>query len=143
MENFRRSPAWEKMAAELIENDGLLVIQNAMQVKVVCVLSETMKRDARKLPIYAEAEKIPAKYRWATDADAMITIYQMNIANFSEKQKDIALIRELLKILIDETSGERKVLIGDYDLHDFRKVVEVYGADWDKGPTLFDEVKNG
>jgi hypothetical protein len=142
MENFRRSPAWEKMAAELIENDELLVIQNAMQVKVVCVLSETMKKDARKLPIYAEAEKIPPKYKWATDADAMITIYQMNIANFSEKQKDIALIRELLKIFIDETSGERKVLIGDYDLHDFRKVVEVYGADWDKGPTLFDELKN-
>lgn len=59
MENFRRSP---KMAAELIENDKLLVIQNAMQVKVVCVLSETMKKDARKLPIYAEAEKIPPKY---------------------------------------------------------------------------------
>lgn len=142
MEEFVRSPSWERRAAELIENEELLVIQNAMNVKVVCVYSDSGKLDKHKKPVYAEAEKIPAKYRWATDADAMITIYQMNIANFSEKQKDIALIRELLKIFIDETSGERKVLIGDYDLHDFRKVVQTYGADWDKGPTLFDEVEN-
>lgn len=139
MEEFRRSPAWERRAQELIDNEKLLVVQNALNVKVVCVLSEGAKVDKHKNPIYAEAEKIPAKFRWATDADAMLVIYELNMANFSDEQKNIALIRELLKILIDETSGERKVLIGDYDLHDFRKVVETYGAEWDKGPTLFDD----
>lgn len=142
MENFRRSPAWEKMAAELIESDELLVIQNAMQVKVVCVLSETMKKDARKLPIYAEAEKIPPKYKWATDADAMITIYENNMTTFNEQKRKIALIRELLKITVDEDTGDRKVIIGDYDLQDFRCVVNKYGTDWDQAPTLFDEVEN-
>ena len=141
MENFRRSPAWEEMAAELIENDELLVIQNAMQVKVVCVLSETMKKDARKLPIYAEAEKIPPKYKWATDADAMITIYENNMTTFNEKKKQIALLRELLKITVDEDTGDRKVIIGDYDLQDFRCIVDRYGTNWDQAPTLFDEVE--
>lgn len=144
MENFRRSPAWEKMAAELIENDELLVIQNAMQVKVVCVLSETMKKDARRLPIYAEAEKIPPKYKWATDADAMITIYENNMTTFNEQKKKIALLRELLKITVDvdTDTGDHKVIIGDYDLQDFRSVVNRYGTDWDQAPTLFDEVNN-
>ena len=106
MENFRRSPEWEKMAAELIESDELLVIQKAMQVKVVCVLSETMKRDARKLPIYAEAEKIPPKYKWAINADAMITIYENNMTTFNEQKRKIALLRELLKITVDEETGK-------------------------------------
>lgn len=141
MENFRRSPEWEKMAAELIESNELLVIQKAMLVKVVCVLSETMKRDAHKLPIYVEAEKIPPKYKWATDADAMITIYENNMTTFNEKKRKIALLRELLKITVDEDTGDRKVIIGDYDLQDFRSVVKRYGTDWDKAPTLFDEIE--
>lgn len=142
MEEFVRSTDWEERAARLINEDKLLVLQHAMDVEVVCVLSETIKLDKHKNPVYAEAEKIPAKFKWATDADAMVTIYQYNMMQFSETKKDIALLRELLKITIDEDSGERKVVIGDYDLHDFRKVVETYGADWDKGPSLFDEVEN-
>lgn len=139
--DFRRSEKWEKMAAELIENDELLIMQHAMNIKVVCVLSETMKKDARKLPIYAEAEKIPPKYKWATDADAMITIYENNMTTFNEKKREIALLRELLKITVDEDTGDRKVIIGDYDLQDFRSVVNRYGTDWDKAPSLFDEEK--
>ena len=141
MENFRRSPEWEEMAAELINNDELLVIQNAMNIKVVCVLSETMKKDSHKNPIYAEAEKIPPKFKWATNADAMITIYENNMTTFNEKKRKIALLRELLKITVDEDTGDRKVIIGDYDLQDFRSVVNRYGTDWDQAPTLFDEVE--
>lgn len=141
MEEFVRSPSWEKRAERLIEEEELLIVQKAMNVKVVCVLSESMKTDKQKNLIYAEVEKIPAKFKWATDADAMVTIYQYNMATFSDKKKDIALLRELLKICIDETGDERKITILDYDLHDFRKVVETYGADWDKELTLFDEVE--
>lgn len=141
MENFIRSPKWEKMAEELIENDELLVMQHAMNIKVVCVLSETMKFDKHKNPIYAEAEKIPPKFKWATDADAMITIYQLNMTTFNEKKRQIALLRELLKISVDDETGERKVIIGDFDLQDFRSVVNRYGTDWDKAPSLFDEVE--
>ncbi len=139
--DFRRSERWEKMAAELIENDELLIMQHAMNIKVVCVLSETMKKAERKLPNYAEAEKIPPKYKWATDADAMITIYENNMTTFNEAKRQIALLRELLKITVDEETGERKVMIGDYDLQDFRCVVDKYGTNWDQTPTLFYEVK--
>lgn len=142
MEDFVRSTDWEKRAARLIDEDKLLIMQKVMNVSVVCVLSDSMKVDKHSNPIYAEVEKIPAKFRWATDADAMVTIYHYNMTTFSDKKKDIALLRELLKVCIDDSRGERKVVLGDYDLHDFRKVVETYGADWDKGPSLFDEVKN-
>ena len=44
-------------------------------------------------------------------------------------------------ITVDEDTGDRKVIIGDYDLQDFRSVVNRYGTDWDQAPTLFDEVE--
>ncbi len=59
-----------------------------------------------------------------------------------KKKRKIALLRELLKITVDEDTGDRKVIIGDYDLQDFRSVVNRYGTDWDQVPTLFDEVEN-
>ena len=62
MEEFIRSTDWEKRAARLINEDQLLILQHAMDVKVVCVLSETKKLDKHKNPVYAEAEKIPAQY---------------------------------------------------------------------------------
>ena len=142
MENFRRSEKWEKMAAELIDSDESLIMQNAMCIRVVCVLSETKKFDSHKRPIYAEAEKIPPKFKWATTADAMITIYEGNMTEFNEQKRKIALLRELLKISINEDTGERKVIIGEYDLQDMRCVVDRYGTNWDQAPTLFDEVKN-
>lgn len=141
MEEFVRSPSWEKRAERLIEEEELLIMQKVMNVKVVCVLSESTKTDKQKHPIYAEAEKIPTKYKWATDADAMITIYENNITTFNEKKRKIVLLRELLKITVDEDTGDRKVIIGDYDLQDFRCVVDRYGTNWDQTPTLFDEVE--
>ena len=59
-----------------------------------------------------------------------------------KKQKKIVILRELLKLFIDTTDNKRKIIIRDYDLKDFRCIVNTYGADWDERPTLFDEVKN-
>ena len=136
--DFRRSTKWEALAAQLIENDELLIMQRAERITVVCVLSDVMKKDAHKNPIYAEAEKIPPKYQWATDADAMITIYENNMTTFNDAQRQIALLRELLKITADEETGKRKVEIRDYDLQDFKCVIDKYGTSWDQEPGLFD-----
>ena len=55
---------------------------------------------------------------------------------------EIEHLRQMLVIASIDVSKFINCKPSDY-LHDFRKVVETYGADWDKGPTLFDEVKNG
>ena len=138
---MEKSKYFEKMVQELIDNEELLVMLKAGNARVVCVVSSDRKVDKGDRLIYADIEKIAPKYRWATDADAMITVYLGCIKGFSEKRQKIALLRELLKLVIDDTDGERKVVIKDYDLLDFRCIVERYGANWDQEPTLFDEVE--
>lgn len=137
MEGFRRNRAFEEVAEALIENDEKLFSLKADEAKVVCILSDKVKLDENKCRVYADIEKIPAKYQWATDADAMITLYEPNIAWFNEEQKKIVILRELLKLLIDTTDNKRKIVIRDYDLKDFRCIVNTYGANWDQTDTLF------
>ena len=135
---FERSLKYEEVVNDLIENEQLLVMLKAENVKVVCVLSDNVKLDESKRRIYAEVEKIPPKYQWAVTADVMITIYSNNIAFFNEQKRRIVLLRELLKLSVDSTEGKRKVAIRDYDLKDFRCIVDRYGANWDQDDTLFD-----
>lgn len=138
---MERSKYYEKMVQELIDNEELLVMLKAENARVVCVVSGDRKVDKGGRLIYAAIEKIMPKYRWATDADAMITVYLGSMVDFSEEKRKIVLLRELLKLVIDDTEGKREVVIKDYDLLDFRCIVERYGAYWDQQPTLFDEVE--
>ena len=141
MTEITRSGMYEQMVQDIIDNDELLYTLRASNAKVVCVVSDNVKVDESKRRIYAEIEKIPAKYESFINADAMIIIYTPNIASFNPKKKEIVLLRELLKLCIDETEGKRKVSIGDYDIKDFRCIVQRYGANWDQEATLFDEVE--
>ena len=138
---MERSKRYEEMVKDLIDNEELLVMLKAENARVVCVVSGDRKVDKGNRPIYANIEKIAPKYRWATDADAMITVYLGSMVDFSESKRRIVLLRELLKLVIDDTEGKREVVIKDYDLLDFRCIVERYGANWDQEPTLFDEVE--
>lgn len=141
MTEITRSEIYEEMIQKIIDNDPLLCVLKAMRAKVVCVISDNAKLDESKRRVYAEIEKIPAKYQSFIFADAMITVYMPNIASFSQQKKEIVLLRELLKLVIDDTEDKRKVSIGDYDIKDFRCIVQRYGANWDQEATLFDGVE--
>ena len=138
---MERSKRYEEMVKELIDNEELLVMLKAENARVVCLVCGDRKVDKGGRLIYAAIEKITPKYRWATDADAMITVYLGSMVDFSEKKRKIVLLRELLKLAIEDVDGKREVAIRDYDLLDFRCIVERYGANWDQEPTLFDEVE--
>lgn len=139
MTEITRSEIYEEMIQELIDTDQLLCVLKAMNAKVVCVISDNAKLDESKRRVYAEIEKIPPKYQSFIFADAMITLYMPNIASFSQKKKEIVLLRELLKLNIDDTENKRKVIIGDYEIKDFRCIIQRYGANWDQEASLFDE----
>jgi len=141
MTELTRSEMYEQMVQDIIDNDELLCMLRASNAKVVCVVSDNVKLDESKRRVYAEIEKIPAKYESFINADAMIIIYTPNIASFSPDKKKVVLLRELLKLSIDETEGKRKIFIGDYDIKDFRCIIQRYGANWDYEATLFDEVE--
>ena len=98
MTEITRSGMYEQMVQDIIDNDELLFTLRVSNAKVVCVVSDNVKVDERKCRVYAEIEKIPAKYESFINADAMIIIYTPNIASFDPKRKKIVLFRELLKL---------------------------------------------
>ena len=137
---FKRSVIYEEVAADLIDTEDCLLLLKADEVKVVCVLSDKIAVNKTGHRIYADCEKIPPKFSWATDADCMITIYEPNFSVLSPGQKKIAILRELLKIQSDSSDGTKKIKIIDYDLQDFRVIIDRFGVNWDKEPDLFSEV---
>lgn len=141
MEEFRRGMDYEAIAYDLIERMPELVLLNADKLRVFCILSDKAETDRNKRKMYAKTEKIPAKYQPLTDADVLVTIYENNITHFTRQQKEIMILRELLKVMIDTEGDTRAVGIRDYDLNDFRQIVLKYGAEWDKEPSLFDGVE--
>ena len=91
MTEITRSGMYEEMVQDIIDNDELLYMLRASNAKVVCVVSDNVKVDESKRRVYAEIEKIPAKYESFINADAMIIIYTPNIASFSPAKKKIVL----------------------------------------------------
>lgn len=138
--DFRRNTRFEDLAKELIDTETCLVMLRSANVKVVVIMSDKGKLDETGNRIYADCEKIPPKFMWATDADVMITVYELNIAGLTEQQKRIVIMRELMKIHCDESDGKRKIKIIDFDLKDFKLIVDRYGVNWDKETDLFTEV---
>ena len=57
MTEITRSGMYEQMVQDIIENDELLYMLRASNVKVVCVVSDNVKLDESKRRVYAEIEK--------------------------------------------------------------------------------------
>lgn len=138
MEDFRRSEKYEELALSIMAEEPLLVPIYNDNVKIVCIVSDKTKVNENKKPIFAECEKIPEKFKWATNADCMITIYENNISYFNDDMKRIMLYRELLKICSSTEGETKKITFRDYDLKDFRCIIERYGVNWSKEKDLFD-----
>ena len=137
MENLRQSPAYDKIVSELMTEKCDFTPLKADSVKVVCLVSDKAEVDRNKRKVYAKTEKIPDKYRLFMDADVMITVYENNVMFFQPEQKRIMIYRELLKIICDTGNGKKEISIRDFDLNDFRTVIDQYGLEWDAEKTLF------
>lgn len=137
-----RSDGYEKLAQDLIDTEDCLSMLKYNNVKVVVVISEKACIDKTGNRIYADCEKIPPKFQWATDADVMITVYLPNIAKLTGEQIRIAMLRELMKIYSDTNEGIREIKILDFDLKDFKLIVDRYGVNWDAETNLFTGVED-
>ena len=133
---FVRDMALESIAKDLIENEQDLIYLNAGGVEVVVLKSDKNKKKDN-IPVFADCETVPEKFRWATTAQFMITIYTPNTAYFDARRLRILLFQQLLKIIPTEKENEFK--LRDYDLKDFSIIVDKYGSNWFKEPELFDE----
>lgn len=141
---FYRSSKYEQIAGELIASEGCLSLLKVDNLKVVCLVSDKVKVDENKRRVYADTEKVPPKFQWATDADVIITIYQPNVATFTPEKQRIVILRELLKVSIDtgDDDSKRRILLNDYDLKDFRLIISRYGPNWDEDKGLFEGVED-
>lgn len=99
------------------------------QIKFLCSDYERTKGD--KI-VHAVCEKVQSKNQWAIDADFTITVYEPNVASFSDDQLRILLFHELLHVGIGfNKDGEVKYSINPHDLEDFKLIIDRYGIDWD------------
>jgi hypothetical protein len=120
----------------LIAVEPELIYLKAGKVGVVCLRSDKCKKKDG-IPVFADCEEVPEKFKWATEAMFMITVFSPNTSFFDAKRIRVLLFQQLLKITPKEKEGEFK--LRDYDVKDFSVIVKRFGADWYKSPELFDE----
>lgn len=135
-QDFIRDEQLEIIVNDLIAVEPELIYLKAGKVGVVCLRSDKCKKKDG-VPVFADCEEVPEKFKWATEAMFMITVFSPNTSFFDAKRIRVLLFQQLLKITPKEKEGEFK--LRDYDVKDFSVIVKRYGADWYKSPELFDE----
>ncbi len=135
-QDFIRDEQLEIIVNDLIAVEPELIYLKAGKVGVVCLRSDKCKKKDG-IPFFADCEEVPEKFKWATEAMFMITVFSPNTSFFDAKRIRVLLFQQLLKITPKEKEGEFK--LRDYDVKDFSVIVKRYGADWYKSPELFDE----
>lgn len=143
-EVIRRNTKYDELVQQIIEEEDELVTLRAEDIQIICLESDTGKMtNDKKHRLFANIEKVTNKWKWATDAAFTITVYAPNVAYFREEKLKIVLFRELLKICIDDNKeGDKRYSLRDYDLQDFKVIVEKYGVDWENKAenSLFEEM---
>ena len=135
-QDFIRDEQLEIIVNDLIAVEPELIYLKAGKVGVVCLRSDKCKKKDG-IPVFADCEEVPEKFKWATEAMFMITVFSPNTSFFDAKRIRVLLFQQLLKITPKEKEGEFK--LRDYDVKDFSVIVKRYGADWYKSPELFEE----
>lgn len=135
-QDFIRDEQLEIIVNDLIAVEPELIYLKAGRVGVVCLRSDKCKKKDG-IPVFADCEEVPEKFKWATEAMFMITVFSPNTSFFDAKRIRVLFFQQLLKITPKEKEGEFK--LRDYDVKDFSVIVKRYGADWYKSPELFDE----
>lgn len=135
-QDFIRDEQLEIIVNDLIAVEPELIYLKAGRVGVVCLRSDKCKKKDG-IPVFADCEEVPEKFKWATEAMFMITVFSPNTSFFDAKRIRVLLFQQLLKITPKEKEDEFK--LRDYDVKDFSVIVKRFGADWYKSPELFDE----
>lgn len=130
MENRSLNEEYSVTAADLIKNEPLLNDVKESDVTILYLSSDYEKKSKGKI-VRGECEKIPDKYKWSIPADFTITIYEPNVATFTDEQMRILIFHELLHVGIKFTDdGQESYFVRPHDIEDFRYIINKYGLDW-------------
>ena len=117
------------IANELIESEPELAYIAESDARIICLSSEHEKKSNGKL-IFGQCERIQDKYKWSIPCDFTITIFEPNIASFTQEQLRILLFHELLHVGIRQDGDDESYFIQPHDLEDFKLIIDRYGTDW-------------
>lgn len=132
MDNRIIREEYAEMAAKIIEEEPLLTDIANSHATIIYLGSDNPKT-AKGKTVCGECEKVQDKNKWAIPADFTITVFEPNVAGFTEDQMRVLLFHELLHVGIEFTEdGQEKYSIRPHDYEDFKIIIDRYGTDWSK-----------
>ena len=139
-ETRKISEYYQAMGEKIIESHPQLVnlksFVKADRIKIIYLESDKQKKNTLGT-VHADCEKIPDSRRWAIDADFVITVYTQNVIRFSEEQKKVLMLHELMHIGVETNDkGNLKKYTVPHSVQDFFYILDKYGLDWDSDPQL-------
>lgn len=127
MDNRAINDDYCQIASDLIQERPELEHLRGADVTILCLSSDCEKKTSKKV-IFGQCEKIADKYKWGIPCDFTITIFEPNVAGFTDEQLRILIFHELLHVGVD---GE-KLFIVPHDLEDFKVIIDEFGVDWNE-----------
>ncbi|MBQ2680467.1 MAG: hypothetical protein IJF97_00870, partial [Eggerthellaceae bacterium] len=129
MEQRRESDEIARIAGELIDSSPELRHVKRSKARIAYLASDREKTSRRRT-VFAECERVPAKYRWAVPYDFTITVYEPNVERFTDEQMRVLVLHELMHVGVDVDGNEELYYVVPHDVEEFRGIIERYGMDW-------------
>ena len=132
MDNRIIREEYAEIAAKIIEEEESLTDVANCHATIIYLGSDNEKK-SKGNAVFGECEKISDKYKWGIPADFTITVFEKNIAGFTDDQLRILLFHELLHVGIEFCEdGTEKYFVKPHDYEDFKIITDKYGTDWGK-----------
>lgn len=128
MDNRRINERYCEIMMDLIDTEEELNYIKEGDVTIICLSSDSEKKNGRDKLVFGQCEKISDKYKWSVPCDFTITIFEPNIIGFTEEQLRILIFHELLHVGIDGDA----LYCRKHDYEDFECIIRRYGIDWNK-----------
>lgn len=132
-ENAYLSEEFSKLAEKVIEEHDDLHYLKDVAVSIGYMVSNRQKKSSGRA-VFADCRKVQDYWKQQfVPFDFLITVYQPNceMCQFTEKEYRILLYHELLHVGVKENKdGELKFFCVPHDIEEFRKVIDLYGINW-------------
>ncbi len=130
MDNRIIREEYAELAAKIIDEEESLRDIACSHATIIYLGSDNEKKSKGR-PVLGECEKISDKYKWGIPADFTITIFEKNIAGFTEERLRILLFHELLHVGIEfDEDGSEKYSVKPHDYEDFKEIIDRFGTEW-------------
>ena len=123
------SRKYRTIAQKLIKGHPKLETIRDYKPRIAYAAAQEEKHKGGKT-IFGQCRLVSKEYRWLVPYDFIITIYEPNVIDFSEKALEILVYHELRHIGVNDTGREPHFYIVPHDIEDFEDILREHGIDW-------------